>query len=115
MWKRKILITLCLILLLPIHAYAVEPRATVNQPTLNFSRSTALCEFRITDLGKSIQVTMELWQGTTLVDSWTASGTHIVTLEKTCVVVRGQTYTLRVSGTSDGVSFGNTSVVKYCP
>lgn len=115
MLKRTILVALCLLMLLPVQAYAVEQRATVDQPTLTFSGTTALCEFRITDLGKSISVNMELWDGGTLVDSWQKSGLHIVALEEDCAVVSGHTYTLKVSGLSGGVSFGSVSITKRCP
>lgn len=115
MWKRTILVALCLIMLLPIQTHAVEQRAAVNQPTLTFSGTTALCEFRITDLGKNIQVTMELWNGSTLVDSWGKSGTHTVALSESCTVTRGQTYTLKVSGTIGGVGFNSVSITKKCP
>ncbi len=115
MWKRTILVALCLTMLLPIQAHAVEQRASVNQPTLTFSGTTALCEFRITDLGKNIQVTMELWKGSILVASWSKSGTNIVTLSETCTVTRGPTYTLKVSGITGGVSFNVIPVTKSCP
>ena len=52
MMKRTILVALCLILLIPIQVDAAEQRATVYQPILSFSGTTALCEFDITDLGK---------------------------------------------------------------
>lgn len=115
MMKRTILVALCLILLIPIQVDAVEQRAAVNQPILSFSGTTALCEFDITDLGKNINVTMELWNGTTLVKAWVKSGTHIVSLSESYSVVRGQTYTLKVSGTSDGVNINPISVTKKCP
>lgn len=115
MWKRTILVALCLFLLLPSKAHAVEQRSVVNQPTLTFSGTTALCEFDITELGKNISVTMELWNGTELVESWTKSGTHMVSLSENCEVVSGQTYTLKVSGTCSGVSFGSVSTSKRCP
>ena len=54
MWKRTILVALCLVILFAYPVHAVEPRITVNLPTLEFSGTTALCEFRITNFGKSI-------------------------------------------------------------
>lgn len=115
MWKRTILVALCLVILFAYPVYAVEPRITVNQPTLEFSGTTALCEFRITNFGKSISVTLELWNGSTLVDSWTRSGSSVVTISETCTVVSGRTYTLVVHGTCGGESFSSTSIAKRCP
>ena len=116
MWKKAILIALCFMLICIPEVYAAEPRlATVPEPTLEFSGTTATCEYQLVDTGKSIRVTMELWQNDTLVDSWTKTGTSVVTMSETCAVSRLRNYTLTVSGTSGGVSFGPVSVTKRCP
>ena len=41
------------------------------------------------------------------INSWSGSGKGKVILEGTCQVVKGQTYTLIVTGTSNGVSFSS--------
>lgn len=115
MRKHTILVALCLIFMFAYPVQAVEPRITVNQPTLEFSGTTALCEFRITNFGKSNSVTLELWNGSTLVDSWTRSGTSVVTISETCAVVSGRIYTLVVGGTCDEESFSSTSISQRCP
>ncbi len=88
---------------------------TVSQPTLAFSGTTALCEFKIVNVGKAISVTMELWNGTTLVDSWTKTGVSVVSLSEECAVVSGRTYTLKASGTVGNEAFTATPVSKRCP
>ena len=116
MWKKAILIALCFMLICIPEVYAAEPRLTVvPEPSLEFSGTTAICGFQINDVGQSIRVTMELWQNDTLVDSWTKTGTSSVTMSETCAVKRLRNYTLKVSGTSGGVSFGPVSVTKRCP
>ena len=115
MWKRAVLLTICILLLCAPVAYATEQRAATVQPTLSFSGRTANCECKVSEYGKNISVTMELWDGVTLVDSWTKNGVSSVLLNETCTVTRGRTYTLKVRGTSGGISFGPTSVSKRCP
>jgi len=115
MWKRGFLLALCLILACAPIAYAAEQRNATVQPTLSFSGQTATCTCKVSEVGKNISVTMELWYGSTLVDSWSKSGTSIVLLNETCSVTRGRTYTLKVRGTSGGMAFGPTSITKTCP
>ena len=115
MWKRAVLLLLCFVLLCTPIAQAAEAREAGVVPMLTFSGRTAYCDCTVTAYEKSIFVRMELWYGSTLVDSWTQSGTSTVSLNKTCTVNRGRTYTLKVSGTIGGVSFGPTSVTQKCP
>ena len=93
---------------------AAETRAAQVRPELTIVGTTAECEVSITDIGKSISVTMVLWQGTTLVDYWSATGQHEVLLHEICEVERGKTYTLKVSGTIGGESFNATPVSVKC-
>lgn len=115
MWKRTILVAICFILFCVPTVQAAEPRITVNQPALQFSGTTALCEFSISNFGKSISVTLELWNGSTLVESWTQSGISVVTISENCTVVSGNTYTLVASGTCGGEVFSGVSVTRKCP
>ncbi len=115
MWKKAILIALCFMLICIPEAYAAEPRIAAPELSLEFSGTTAICGVQFSDAGKSIRVTMELWQNDALVDSWTKTGTSSVTMSETCAVKRLRNYTLKVSGTSGGVSFSPVSVTKRCP
>ncbi len=115
MWKRAILLLFCFLLVCAPVANAIEPREAIAQSSLSFSGRTATCECSVSAYNESISVTMELWKGSTLVDSWTKTGYSTVFLTETCTVTRGQTYTLKVSGTSGGSSFGPTSVTQRCP
>lgn len=115
MWKRILAVALCVVLFCSITVYAAEPRVSVSTPTLEFSGNIASCYARVVSAGDNISVTMKLWYGDTLVDSWTKSGVSAVTLNETCTVTRGRTYTLEISGTCGSDSFGPTSVSKRCP
>ena len=115
MRKCALLLALCLVILAVCPAQAAESRIAVSAPTLEFSGTTALCEFRLSKFGKNISVTMELWNGSTLVDSWTKTGTSAVTISETCSVVRGRSYTLVVQGTCGGEVFNSSSATIRCP
>lgn len=112
MWKRILAVALCVVLFSSITVYAAEPRISVSTPTLEFDGNIASCYARVVSTGDNISVTMKLWYGNTLVDSWTKSGVSAVTLNETCTVTRGRTYTLEISGTCGAESFGPTSVSK---
>lgn len=98
-----------------ISAVAAETRAADYVPSLSFSGTTANCYVSITALGKPITATLELWHGSTCVDSWTGSATSRLIISQKCSVADGETYTLKVSGTIDGVSFTGTPVSGTCP
>ena len=115
MRKRVIVLLLSAVMLCSITAYAVETKSDLNSPELAFDGTTAICEFKHSSLGDTITVTMKLWQGDTLVDSWTQTGTSRVSMSETCQVSRLKMYTLEVSGTCGGVAFGPVSVSKRCP
>ena len=116
MWKRLLLIALCITLLSAIPtANAADMRATGKYASLDYSGATALCTGTVDSPGKSIYVNMQLWRGSALIASWNESGTHAVSIERTAPVVKGQTYTLKLSGTCGGTSFTPITVTKTCP
>ena len=115
MWKRAIVVILCLILMCAPRAYAAAQRSTSTEPKLTFSGSTATCKYSLSSMGKKIDITMELWRGSTLIDSWHQTGTSVISLNETCTVTRGLSYTLKVTGTCGGVAINPTSVTKTCP
>lgn len=115
MWRRVIALLLCAVMLSGTTAFAAETRGISSSPELTFDGATALCKFEYSSLGDTITVTMKLWQGDTLVESWTQTGTSEIIMSKTCEVSRLKTYTLEVSGTCGGVAFGPVSVSKRCP
>lgn len=101
MKKIASLIVLALFLFGSVTAYAAEARWIQAQPDLSFSGTTALCEVSVVCYG-DIDVTLSLWQGKTLVDQWTQSGSSMVTISESCTVQKGKSYRLTVSGTANG-------------
>lgn len=115
--KKKwisVVIAMLLIVSLSLNA-AATIRATSIIPSLSFSGTTANCKVVVSASGKYIRATLQLWHGSTFVKSWSGSGTSRLVITGTCSVVSGQSYTLRVSGTIDGVAFTGTSITKTCP
>ena len=115
MWKRIMSMLLCVILLYGLTVSAVEPRWSVQNPQLEFDGTTAYCSFTHSSMGDTVTVIMRLLQGDTLVDSWTQTGVSKISMSETCQVSRLKMYTLEVSGTCGGVSFGPVTVSKRCP
>lgn len=115
MRKRLFSFTLALTLLLlfsaPVFAATQANRVT---PNLSFSGTTANCSVTVKGSG-TINATLELWQGSTLVASWSGSGTNRVSISGSASVSHGQTYTLTVSGTVGGVAIQAVPVTKTCP
>ncbi len=97
-------------------AYAEEPlRVNTIIPSLSFQGTTAYCEVLVTAPGKSISVSMELYEGANLIASWNGSGTSIVSLSKKATVESGHTYTLSVDGTINGTAFSAPDITRTCP
>lgn len=106
MKKKLIAVALVVVLLLSL---ALSASAACNVVQMNrslkFVGSSAKCSASITEEGSSISATMELWRGSTKLATWSDSDTSSVDLYGSVNVSSGQTYTLVVYGTINGVSF----------
>lgn len=117
--KRKlcaIALMLILMLSLSLTAYAASTAYSAN-PSLTFSGTTANCSVvckgsKTTD---SISATLTLYRGSTLVDSWSNSGTFRVPVSGSCGVVSGVTYRLELTWTVNNVAQPDISVTNTCP
>lgn len=115
MKKRITAVVLALALCAALCSFAVAQTYEAKPNlSLTFSGTTANCMATITDYGKSISATMQLWQGTIIVGIWSDSGVSSLTLRGTCPVTKGKTYTLKVFGSSDGVPFDLVMTSKTC-
>lgn len=110
-----ILLAAAILSSLAISAAAAQPRTNDCTPILSFSGTTATCYVSITALGKPITATLELWHGSTRMAKWTDSATSRLIIDEDCSVTKGETYTLKVSGTIDGEPFSSTPVTDTCP
>ena len=115
--KRIFSAILAVMLLLIVSANAnAAVKSLKTSLSLSFSGSTANCSAVVREPNKQIDVTMELWCGSTLLDTWTDSGTSLVTVSGSYTGVQsGKTYTLKAHGTSNGIPFTVTPISKTGP
>ena len=113
MFKKILMAAMILIMLISV---LPARAANAGQPNvkLQFTGTTANCKGTVIANG-SISVTLELWQGSTKLVSWPGSGSGYVQISQPYTVVSGVTYTLRLNGTINGVSFPEISETKTCP
>lgn len=117
MKKVALIMVLLLVLLIPVSAAASVARMPQSFPSLSFSGTTANCSLTILadDGSASINATVQLWQGSTCLQTWYASGTGRLTFSGTQSVTSGVQYKLTVSATVNGSSLSVPTVTKTCP
>lgn len=94
MKRRVVVIIAMLVTLLTISAEAVGLRAIGGMPRLTFNGTTAHCVVvcngdKNTD---EVKATLTLYQGSTYVDSWSASGKGKAYISEDCAVKSGKSY-----------------------
>ena len=91
MKKRMVVLLLVMIMIsgLCVNAMATE-RASQIKPKLSFSGKTANCSVTVVEAGK-LDVTLELWNGSEMVDSWSDSGTNYLNVSGSHAAVSGTT------------------------
>lgn len=117
MMKRRILsIILVLIMTFCLCSAAfADAKATRAYPSLSFSGTTANCSVVISAAGSRIVGALMLYHGSDIIAYWTDTGDSYLALSGSCPVVSGETYTLKVSGTVDGVAILSTPTTATCP
>lgn len=114
MKKRFLWLMFVMAIILAIPVYAASERTIDVVPDIEFNGTTATCTVRImgdrtTD---RIAATMELWQGNTLIDEWSASASGILKIDETATVARNKTYTLTVEYTINGTAQTPVSILR---
>lgn len=96
---------LIIVVLLTVPAYAIQTRSNDVYVSLNFSNNTAVCKCEISADSSNdwISATMELWKGTTMVNSWSLSGQEYVSMEESEGVARYKTYRLLINYSINGI------------
>lgn len=117
MWKKATALALVLMFVLGLTAQAAPMRAPATTSRISFSGTTATCTVivRGEKADDAISVTAKLWQGSTCLKTWTASGTQVVTLSKPATVEKGKTYKLTADVTINGVKQATKSTTATCP
>jgi len=115
---KYVAVIMAMFILFSISAYATADqseegyRLVAPTPTLSFVNGTAKCKVTLRASGQYIDATLELWQGGTLVDSWSDTGTGYLILSGSAPVTGGVPCTLTVSGTANGVAFTPASITR---
>ena len=117
MWKRVMVLSLILALILGISAQAVQIRAVQLQLTLSFSGTKTTCKtVAVADNDADrISITVRLWDGAKIHSQWSTSGRGSINFRQTATVTRGKTYKLTVNATINGVAQPQQSVTRTCP
>lgn len=117
MRKASILLALLLLVAIFTTAQASPARISPAYPSLSFSGTTANCSVYIKadNLNDSISATIQLWQGSSCMATWYASGVGSLTHSASKAVTSGLQYTLTVDATINGSSIPRVSTTKTCP
>lgn len=118
---RKLSLLLALVLALTVFmipaaaaevSEAAEPRMSSVVPGLSVKVTTAYCSATINGNTTSdyIRATMRLYQGNTLIDTWTDSGYGYLVWSRTKTITPGYTYYLEVDAVIGGVTFPTSRV-----
>lgn len=117
MRKASILLALLLLVTVFTTAQASPARSLSTNPLLSFAGTTANCSvyIRADNLNDSISATIQLWQGSSCVATWYASGVGSLTHSASKAVTSGLQYTLTVDATINGSSIPRVSTTQTCP
>ena len=114
--KRLIPLVFVLALLLAVPAYAVSPRVITILPAISFDGTTANCRVSVSaNHGTDrVEADIALWDGSTCIADWDASGTGYLLYRNSAQVPRGRTYELPADVTTDGVDYQRVSINCTC-
>ena len=115
--KRILTVVAVLLVFSCVVASAATPYALKASPTLTFDGEVAECSVvcRGENTSDRVEATLTLYQGSTVIDSWSDSGSGSVTISETCDVESGVTYRLAVSWSVNGVDQLTVGTTKTCP
>lgn len=115
--KKRVFIPLILlvVMLLTVLVQAA-PRILSINPSISFEGTTAECSVSVVadKMTDSIMATLILWDGSKVVDSWTASGTGYLLFSDSAQVTKGKTYKLTVDVVIKGIAKPRVSVEGTC-
>ena len=115
--KRYLSLAIVGVFILCASVCAAEPRLSGGYPTLTFNGTTAECSVTCSGEARDdvVEVTLTLYQGDTVVDSWSSSGLYRVLVEGECTVSRGKTYSLEMTWALNGQIQESATITRTCP
>ena len=115
--SKLIAIVLVISVLFSIMSVSAAAQTRSDSLGLSFSGNKATCEcvYIANTSTSSVSVTLILWNGTTLVGSWSNSGTGDVTVRGSATVTSGVTYRLAAYIVVDGQPLPTIDKWGTCP
>ena len=112
---RSYVVLALVVIVLTATAHAEQWRTCDVYPSLTFSNYVASCDVDIyaNSSSDAVSATMELWRGTTKLNSWSTSGTYHVSMQETENVTRFRTYRLVVNYKVNGVDQPTVEISQY--
>ena len=112
MRKRVFSMTAVVLLAMALFLQTPTARAIRGRPELTISGTTATCSVKLEsgNSGDVLDVTLTLWCGESIVNSWSKSGAGSVSISERCSVVRYNTYELVLTYRVNGVLKPQVSV-----
>lgn len=104
--KRRVpLLWILFAILLIFPAHAQSARLSVSTADLTFEDSMAQCEVRIfgNSSKDSISATITLWNNNQCIMTWERKSNYSLSLSETVAVTQGQSYTLNVEYSINGI------------
>lgn len=113
---RVAIITLVLILVVPITAFAATPRSLLVIPQITFQGRTATCALTVTteSTDNQITATIKLWDGDNCLETWNASGAGYLFFDENYTVKHAGEFTLTADVTINGVARPQVSADASC-
>lgn len=114
--KKSFFLVVAFLLIVSTSAQAMDARA-IGNPTLYFNGTMAECSVtcRGDNTTDRVNATLTLYQGNTVVDSWSGSGTYRVPVSGSCRVTSGRTYKLVLTWSINGRSQPAATTTATCP
>ena len=115
--KKGIVILLAVVLVLSSLSFAfAATNAITKSRSLSFSGTTANISASVQEQGSACAITARLYRGSLLIMTWSDSGDDIAAVSGSVSdCTHGQTYTLTVTATVNGVSVPIADISKTCP
>lgn len=115
MKTRNVLLFFAVLFLLTTQANAASTR-TLLAPSLSFDGTTANCSIFVAGTAPSDEVsaTLQLWKGNICIAAWKQESTTYVSIKETATVEKGETYTLTVDISINGVPQATVPVSRTC-
>ncbi len=118
--RKSIAVMLAFVLMIAVslHANAASESGEIVVPGLSFSGTTATCSLDVcaANATDSIIASITLKHGNSTIKQWTnLTDTGIMLFSDSATVVHGQTYTMHVTLSINGISYIVADITKTCP